>query len=67
VALEFDVGDHVYLKVSLILGTRRFCVHGKLTPRYIGPYPILKSIGVVAYKVKLLERLADVHNIFHVF
>jgi hypothetical protein len=54
-ALEFDVGDHVYLKVSLIHRTRRFQVRKKLTPRYIGPYPILKRIGVVAYKLKLLE------------
>jgi hypothetical protein len=30
--LKFDVGDHVYLKVSPIRGTRRFRVRGKLTP-----------------------------------
>jgi hypothetical protein len=28
--LEFEVGDHIYLKVSPIHGTRRFCVRGKL-------------------------------------
>jgi hypothetical protein len=56
----------MYLKVSLIHGTRRFRVRGKLTPRYIGPYPIIKKIGVVAYKLKLPERLADVHDVFHV-
>jgi hypothetical protein len=44
----------------------RFRVRGKLTPRYIGPYRILKRIGDVAYKLKLPERLADVHNIFHI-
>jgi hypothetical protein len=38
----------------------------KLAPRYIGPYPIIKRIGVVAYKIKLLEHLSDVHNGFHV-
>jgi hypothetical protein len=64
--LKFDVGDHVYLKVSLIRGTRRFRVCGKLTPLYIGPYPIIKKIGVVAYKLKLPERLADMHDVFHV-
>jgi hypothetical protein len=37
-----------------------------LTPRYIGPYPVIKKIGVVAYKLKLPERLADVHDVFHV-
>jgi hypothetical protein len=65
-ALEFDVGDHIYLKVSPIRGTHRFWVPTKLTPWYIGPYPILKRIGTVAYKLKLPEWLADVHDIFHV-
>jgi hypothetical protein len=65
-ALEFDVGDHVYLNVSPIRGTHRFWVRGKLTPRYIGPYPILNRIGTVAYKLKLPERLVDVHDVFHV-
>jgi hypothetical protein len=41
-------------------------VHEKLTLRYIGPYPVIKKIGVVAYKLKLSERLADVHDVFHV-
>jgi hypothetical protein len=35
-------------------------------PRYIGPYPILKRTGDVAYKLKLRERLVDVHDVFHV-
>jgi hypothetical protein len=64
--LKFDVGDHVYLKVSLIRGTRKFRVRGKLAPRYIGPYPIIKRIDTVAYKIKLPEQLSDVHNVFHV-
>jgi hypothetical protein len=54
-ALQFDMGDHVYLKVSPICGTRKFQVRGNLTPQYIGPYPILKRIGVVSYKLKLPE------------
>jgi hypothetical protein len=49
--LSFSVGDHVYLKVSPIRGTRRFQVRGKLAPRYIGPFPIIKKVGVVAYKL----------------
>jgi hypothetical protein len=36
-AISFDIGDHVYLKVSPIRGTRRFQVRGKLAPRFIGP------------------------------
>jgi hypothetical protein len=43
--LSFEVGDFVYLKVSPIIGVRRFGVKGKLAPRYIGPYQILARRG----------------------
>jgi hypothetical protein len=64
--LKFDIGAHVYLKVSPIHGTCRFQVHGKLTRRYIGLYPIIKKIGAVPYKLKLPERQTDMHDVFHV-
>jgi hypothetical protein len=38
---EFEVGDHVYLRVSLMKGVKRFGTEGKLAPHYIGPFPIL--------------------------
>jgi hypothetical protein len=37
----------VYLKVSPIRGMRRFRVKGKLSPRFIGPFLILKRVGEV--------------------
>jgi hypothetical protein len=46
--LEFEVGDHVYLKVSPMKGMKRFGMKGKLAPRYIRPFPILKKCGPVA-------------------
>jgi hypothetical protein len=64
--LKFDVRDHVYLKVSPICGTRRFRMREKLAPRYIDPYPVIKRIGAMAYKIKLSEQLLDVHNVFYV-
>jgi hypothetical protein len=64
--LEFQPGDFVYLKVSPIRGTRRFQVRGKLAPRYIGPYKILKRIGSVAYHLELPPEMSDMHNVFHV-
>jgi hypothetical protein len=64
--LQFETGDHVYLKVSLMKGVKRFGVIGKLSPRYIGPFPILEKCGNVAYKLELPPLLAGVHNIFHV-
>ena len=64
--LAFEVGDHVYLKVSPLRRTRRFHVKGKLAPRYIGPYPVNQRIGELAYKLQLPEELAGVHPVFHV-
>jgi hypothetical protein len=56
----------VYLKVSPMKGMKRFGVKGKLSPRYIGPFPILEKCGKVAYKLELPPSLARVHDIFHV-
>jgi hypothetical protein len=64
--LQFQVGDNVYLKVSPMKGVKRFGVKGKLSPRYIGPFPILEKCGMVAYKLELPPLLVGVHDIFHV-
>ncbi|GLT29333.1 hypothetical protein SLA2020_042070 [Shorea laevis] len=64
--LEFEVGDQVFLKVSPTRGVLRFGIRGKLSPRYIGPYPILERIGGVAYRLELPGNLAGVHDVFHV-
>jgi hypothetical protein len=64
--LEFEVGEYVYLKVSLLCGTIRFHVKGKLAPWFVGPYRICQRIGKLAYKLELLEELAGVHPVFHV-
>jgi hypothetical protein len=44
--LEFEVGDHVYLRVSPMKGVKRLGVKGKLAPCYIGPFPSSRSVGV---------------------
>ncbi|OMO80899.1 reverse transcriptase [Corchorus capsularis] len=64
--LEFDVGDHVFLKVSPTKGVMRFGVRGKLSPRFIGPFEILEKVGEVAYRLALPPSLSGVHNVFHV-
>jgi hypothetical protein len=58
--------DHVYLKVSPIRCMRKFKVKGKLSPRFIGPFKILKRVGAVAYQLELPDHLADIHDVFHV-
>ena len=64
--LEFQVGDHVLLKVSPWKGMVRFGKRGKLNPRYIGPFEILARIGPVAYKLRLPQELQGIHDTFHV-
>jgi hypothetical protein len=64
--LQFEAGDLVYLKVLPMKSVKRFGVTGKLSPRYIGPFPILQKCGNVAYKLELPPSLAGVHDIFHV-
>ena len=51
--LEFEVGDHVSLKVIPKRGVVRFGKRGKLSPRFIGPFEILEKIGTVAYQLVL--------------
>ena len=64
--LQFEVGDHVYLKVSPMRGVHQFGVHGKLAPRYVGPYKILARCGSAAYRIQLPDILPVVYNSFHV-
>ncbi|GKE13976.1 putative reverse transcriptase domain-containing protein [Tanacetum coccineum] len=64
--LEFEVGDKVLLKVSPWKGMMRFGKKGKLAPRYVGPFEILKRIGPIAYRLRLPKELSDVHDTFHV-
>jgi hypothetical protein len=47
-------------------GMKRFGVKGKLSPHYIGPFPILEKCGTVTYKLELPPPLAGVHDIFHI-
>jgi hypothetical protein len=65
--LQFDVGDHVYLKVSRTKGVQRFGIKGKLAPRYIVPYEIKATCGPVAYQLDLPPHMSAVHSVFHVY
>ena len=61
----FKEGDKVFLRVqpkrsSLFLGKYK-----KLSPRYCGPYKVIKCLGGHAYKLELPSHL-KIHNVFHV-
>ncbi|XP_028057427.1 uncharacterized protein LOC114261351 [Camellia sinensis] len=64
--LEFQVGDHVFLKISPTRGVIRFGKRGKLNPCYIESFEILERIDPVAYRLALPLELSNVHNVFHV-
>nr|GEY55806.1 hypothetical protein [Tanacetum cinerariifolium] len=65
-SLEFQPGDHVFLKVSPARRVRRFGIKGKLSPRFIRPFEILDRVGEVSYRLALPPQLSHVHNVFHV-
>ncbi|KAL6191784.1 hypothetical protein ACLB2K_038173 [Fragaria x ananassa] len=64
--LEFQVGDWVFLKLSPWKGVVRFGKHGKLSPRYFGPYEIIERVGSLTYRLLLPPESSRIHNVFHV-
>ena len=64
--LEFQEGDHVFLRVTPVTGVGRALKSKKLTSRFIGPYQIYARVGDVAYRVALPPNLSNLHDVFHV-
>ena len=50
---ELCVGDHVYLRVRAKKISLKLESCAKLSPRYCGPFELLKRIGLVAYRLAL--------------
>nr|GEY30258.1 hypothetical protein [Tanacetum cinerariifolium] len=46
-------------------GVVRFGKKGKLTPRFAGPFEIIKKVGLVAYQLDFPEKLNGVHDTFY--
>ncbi|KAA3473487.1 reverse transcriptase [Gossypium australe] len=65
--IEFQIGNKVFLKVSLWKKILRFCRKGKLSTRFIRPYEITERIGPMAYRLSLPSKLEKIHNVFHVY
>ena len=64
--LNFEVGDHVFLKVMPKKGVVRFGKRGKLSLRYLRPFEVLERVGMVAYRLDLRTNLSSAHAVFHV-
>jgi len=64
--IEFQVGDHVLLRVDHVTGVRRALKCWKLTPRFVRPCKIVEKVGAVAYQIVLPPSLSNLHDVFHV-
>ena len=64
--LEFEPGDHVFLRITPTTGVGRAIHQKKLSPRFVGPYQILRRVGPVAYEIALPPPLTNLHPVFHV-
>jgi len=62
---EFQPGDRVYLRVKPQKSSLKWRGCANLAPRYCGPFQILETVGLVAYKLELPSHI-QVHNVFHV-
>ena len=47
-------------------GVKRFGQKGKIIPRYVGPYKIMKRVDKVAYELEFPAELTAVHPAFHI-
>ncbi|XP_028103959.1 uncharacterized protein LOC114303008 [Camellia sinensis] len=64
--IEYEVGDHVFIRVVPMKGQSRFSKKGKLSHCYIGSFQVLERLGPVAYRVGLPPGMGQMHNVFHV-
>ncbi|XP_012480889.1 uncharacterized protein LOC105795778 [Gossypium raimondii] len=64
--IEYSMGDQVFFKVSPSKIVLRFGCKGKLSPRFIETYRILKCVRLIAYQLKIPPELDCIHDVFHI-
>ena len=63
--IEFNVGDHLFLKMRPRKSSLKLASCVKLSPRYCGSFEVLKRIGPVAYRIAF-SASTRAHKFFHV-
>ena len=61
---EFQVGEHVYLRIKPKKSSLRIGSCSKLERCYCEPFKILERIGPVAYRLALPPKM-KLHDVFH--
>ena len=62
---EFQVGEHVYLRINPKKSPLRIGSCAKLAPWFCGPFNIIERIRLVAYRLTLPPTV-KFHDFFHV-
>ena len=65
VSREFNVGDHVYLRVRARKSSLKLGSCAKLSPRYCGSFEVLERIRPNSY-ILASPASTTTHNVFHV-
>jgi len=62
-ALDFKVGNQVYVKAKYFRSTRP---SKKLSGKNLGPYTIIAQVGSLSFTLHLPDSMHTVHPVFHV-
>ena len=62
-ALDFKVGDQVYVKAKYFQSTQP---SKKLSEKNLGPYAIIVQVGSLSFTLHLPDSMHTVHPVFHV-
>ena len=62
-ALDFKVGDQVYVKAKYFQLTRP---SKTLSEKNLGPYPIIAQVSLLSFTLRLPDSMHAVHPVFHV-
>ena len=63
---EFQVGEHVFVKVKPRKSSFELGISVKLAPRYCVPFEILERVGSKEYQLALPPNIR-IHNVFHIY